>query len=168
MLAKKLCFTGCANDLHDKALPAQKAEMNLVFPGNALAVRRALKASMVGLRHLDLSQDEKGVVEIVLAEVLNNIVEHAYDDTHTGVIELTVSRQDDDLIFLVLDDGLPLPEAKVPAGAAHNLNTPTSDLPEGGFGWFLIKQLTRNLSYQRSGNRNRLSFSIALKDTQSF
>lgn len=165
MLAERLCFMGQAKDHHQSAFMPQKDEMKLVFPASPLAVRNALKASITGLAHLKLSQDEKGVIEIVLAEVLNNVVEHAYKQHRSGVIEMRVKRQSDRLLISVLDDGVPMPNHDLPTSAARDVDVPIADLPEGGFGWFLIKELTQDLHYKRSGIRNQLDFTILLKDT---
>ena len=43
-----------------------------------LAVREALKQLLDGLRPLQLDIEEAGTVELVMAEALNNVVEHAY------------------------------------------------------------------------------------------
>ena len=34
------------------------------------------------------------------------------------------------------------------------------DLPEGGFGWFLIRTLTLDLEYERDGGFNKLRFVV--------
>ena len=34
------------------------------------------------------------------------------------------------------------------------------DLPEGGFGWFLIRSLTRDLTYLREDGYNMLCFCV--------
>ncbi|WP_432448677.1 ATP-binding protein [Aliiroseovarius marinus] len=146
--------------------PIRKPELNLIFPSNPVAVRQALGSSLNGLRHLGLTVEERGVVEIVLAEVLNNIVEHAHADHENGVIELKVNRAGEDLIFKVVDDGVPFPGGDLPEGKPHNLDVQLQDLPEGGFGWFMIKELTHQLSYLRDGTRNILSFRIALEKTK--
>lgn len=157
---------GHATDLHQSALTPQKNEMQLFFPAEPMAVRKALKASMAGLMHLNLTSDEKGVIEIVLAEVLNNVVEHAYANNKNGVVELQVKRMSDNLVFTVLDDGVPLQGDDVLKGPAPKLEGPVADLPEGGFGWFLIKELTQDLTYIRSNVRNKLNFTIALANTR--
>ena len=36
------------------------------------------------------------------------------------------------------------------------------DLPEGGFGWGMIRDLTDDLSYRRDGARNELRFTVDL------
>ncbi|SEV89818.1 serine/threonine-protein kinase RsbW [Aliiroseovarius sediminilitoris] len=157
---------GRANHRHKSALSPETDEMRLVFPARPMAVRRALQASMTGLSRLNLTADERGVIEIVLAEVLNNVVEHAYDHHKDGVIELQVRRMQDSLSFTVLDDGVPLPKGNLPEHTRNKLDGPVEELPEGGFGWSLIQDLTRDLHYVRSDVRNRLDFTIVLADTR--
>ncbi|WP_275393107.1 ATP-binding protein [Aliiroseovarius sp. Z3] len=165
-MAKALCFMGQADQRHKSALSPTTDEMKLVFPARPMAVRQALQASMTGLARLNLTVDEQGIIEIVLAEVLNNVVEHAYAHHKKGVIELRVKRMSDSLNFTVLDDGVPFPKGNLPAHPSHTLAGPVEDLPEGGFGWSLIRDLTKDLHYVRSDVRNRLDFSIALADTR--
>ncbi len=132
--------------------------LRLVFPGDQGAVRKALKNAMHFLRGLDISGDACGSVELVLAEVINNVVEHAYADRQVGIIELRIARTRDALLFDVIDDGIPMPDGAAPAGRQHELDCPADALPEGGFGWFLIRELTHDLSYARDGSRNWLKF----------
>ena len=142
---------------------AQMQRVHLVFPGNQMAVRKALGSCMQGLAHLELTEDQKTEVELVLAEVLNNVVEHAYQERDIGVIELDVVREGDDLCVKVLDDGVPMPGGNLPGGLPHDLDSlGEQDLPEGGFGWFLIRELTQELQYRRDGCRNHLSFRMKL------
>jgi serine/threonine-protein kinase RsbW len=97
--------------------------------------------------------------------VLNNVVEHAYAEHGRGVVEVEVELTSAALLFRVRDDGRPMPEGEAPAGEARDLEVGTDDLPEGGFGWFLIRELTEGLCYRRIGNRNELTFRIA-RDAQ--
>lgn len=137
--------------------------LQLVFPGDMVSVRNALQAALGAIRELSLGAHIESIVEIVLAEVLNNVVEHAYADLERGVIELVVSRQNDGLFFSVEDDGRPFPSGKLPTGLPHNLDVSPDILPEGGFGWLLIRELTENLAYSRSASRNHLTFRIPFK-----
>ena len=138
----------------------QKGRFQLVFPGDQLAVRRTLKKAMEFLRGLDFSQDSCGPIELVLAEAINNVIEHAYAGHSHGVVELSIELSGKDLFFTILDDGLPMPDNRAPKGQEHDLSCEVVDLPEGGFGWFLIRELTRDLIYTRTGSRNRLQFTI--------
>jgi len=135
--------------------------LHLLFPGDPQSVRQALKTAMAAFRDMPLGGSLSGVVEIVLAEVLNNVVEHAYAAHGRGVVEVEVELTPAALLFQVRDDGRPMPEGDAPAGEARDLDVVTDDLPEGGFGWFLIRELTEDLCYRRIGNRNELTFRIA-------
>lgn len=96
--------------------------------------------------------------QIVLAEVLNNIVEHSYAQTE-GEIDLTLNVSAAGLRCSILDRGLPMPEEKIPT-TKNPMEDDPLDLPEGGFGWFLIRTLSKELGYLREGGCNRLSFWI--------
>jgi len=61
---------------------------------------------------------------------------------------------------LVADNGRPLSESGLPAGKLTGPAACRMDLPEGGFGWFLIRHLTRDLCHQRVGGTNYLEFAL--------
>lgn len=134
--------------------------LHLLFPGDAPSVRRALKTAMAVFRDMTANDALVGVVEIVLAEALNNIVEHAYGDHDRGLVDLEVEHRAPALVFRIRDEGQPMPGGDAPQGAAHDLDVSAEDLPEGGFGWFLIRELTEDLAYRRIGDRNELTFRI--------
>ncbi|NSX53385.1 ATP-binding protein [Parasulfitobacter algicola] len=131
----------------------------LHFPGETMAVRHALenlKAKVIP--YLD-SAEETSTVEIVLAEVLNNIVEHAYA-VEEGWIELQFGKVSNGIEFDIYDEGVPMPDGKPPIPELSSLDVATDDLPEGGFGWFMIHDLTKELTYRRENNKNHLSFRL--------
>lgn len=130
----------------------------MTIQSDNIAVRNGLGhlLSMAPLRHL--SDDVRGNVEIVLAEVLNNVVEHAYRDAPGPIcicIDLTASV----LEVSVFDQGAPMPGGHLPPGLLRPIEE-VEDLPEGGFGWFLIRALTQDLRYERAGEVNRLCFAV--------
>ncbi|WP_082005701.1 ATP-binding protein [Halocynthiibacter namhaensis] len=145
--------------------PRQYSELRLFFQSEPLAVRRALESILSGLGHLDLNQDDCGTVELVLAEVMNNIVEHAYAGERSGVIELHISGTSRGLFCTVIDDGLPMPDGNPPMGKQHDLSCSREDLPEGGFGWMLIRELADELGYERDGDKNKLTFLLNVERT---
>lgn len=130
-----------------------------VFAADPAAVRSALRAALARFVR-QMSPDEAGTMELVLAEVLNNVVEHAFAEGGPGQIELTIERDALGLVCRVADDGAPMPGGLLPAGRLPSNAVPLDDLPEGGFGWFLIRDLTRELSYVREGTRNLLMFRL--------
>ncbi|QDC07731.1 ATP-binding protein [Oceanicola sp. D3] len=125
-----------------------------------MEVRRALEHVLGNLSPLALSDEDRGTVELVLAEVLNNVVEHAYDEAASGVIEINVLQGERRIFCTVTDHGRAMPGLDAPAGQAAEVDVPLEALPEGGFGWFLIRQLSKDLNYTRDSGQNRLSFSL--------
>lgn len=134
--------------------------LHLLFRGDPKSVRRALAMAMEVFRRLPLDAAQSGVVEIVLAEVLNNVVEHAYAGAGRGMVEVEAAQWRTALVFRIRDDGAPMPHGVLPPRCVRDLAVKTEDLPEGGFGWSLIRELTEGLSYRRDGHRNELTFRI--------
>lgn len=98
--------------------------------------------------------------EIVVTEVLNNIVEHALPTTNSGWFSVTCWRQAGCLRFEIADNGISMPHNQLPAGLPPNIDTELQDLPEGGWGWSLVRSLTQDLNYQRVEPVNTVQFVI--------
>ncbi len=156
----------CAKDTpKGLAMAPTDCEMQMTFPSHPKAVRHALQQVFassvfatprcVGPTQTAREDDLRGTAEIVLAEVLNNIVEHAFAN-QGGDITLRLARRDGALHCTVSDTGAPMPGLCLPEGQVQPLNN-LADLPEGGFGWVLIRSLTQGLAYRRSNGINRLS-----------
>ena len=131
--------------------------MRLVFPATEMSVRMAVCRLISEMPVSALDDDTRGTAEIVLAEALNNIVEHAYAGV-AGEIDLRLMREADALAVEIVDFG-----TAIPGGKAPTPDLPDCDaLPEGGFGWYLIQTLSRDLTYVRSGSANVLRFRLAI------
>tara|TARA_R110000737_G_scaffold306998_1_gene314827 strand:- start:149 stop:640 length:492 start_codon:yes stop_codon:yes gene_type:complete len=135
-------------------------DIRISFPSTSLSVRRALETVISSLAALSLEPEELGTVELVLAEALNNVVEHAYGEGERGWISLECAQRPDGLHFTILDEGKPMPDGIAPMGLRVPLPEELDALPEGGFGWFLIQDLSHDVQYFRTGDVNRLSFRI--------
>lgn len=135
-------------------------QAQLVIPATLLDVRQGLRTLMTSALVQDLTDDSLGTTELALAESLNNVVEHAYA-SHSGQIEVRVQRYTDELQVQIIDTGLPMPGAQPPYSDLPDMDA-FADLPEGGFGWFLICSLVQNLTYHREGQQNTLAFAIAV------
>ncbi len=102
-----------------------------------------------------VNPEQTGEVCLVLAEALNNVVEHAYRYSEDGDIEVDLSLINQNLTINISDFG---PEFSVPE--PRPVSDPSTkafeDLPEGGFGWRLIQMLTDEVSVRRENNRNHL------------
>tara|TARA_R110002049_G_scaffold44333_5_gene130000 strand:+ start:50641 stop:51120 length:480 start_codon:yes stop_codon:yes gene_type:complete len=127
------------------------------------AVRKALRKVLDGLEPLGLDLEEASTVELVLAEALNNINEHAYPDPQAaGLIHIHCLHSADGLHIRINDEGYAMPDGQAPLGMAQNLDVPDSELPEGGFGWFLIRDLAKDVCYHRVGKQNQLDLRLAV------
>lgn len=102
-----------------------------------------------------LDDDSRAVAELVLAEVLNNVVEHAYGGAG-GRIDLSLRLGAGWIAFRVADAGMPYPANALP-DARDELS---GSLAEGGFGWGLIRALATGIAYRRAGRLNVLVFRI--------
>jgi serine/threonine-protein kinase RsbW len=127
------------------------------------AVRAALRQVLDRLDPLDLGVNERGTIELVLAEALNNIVEHAYArHPQSGKIAIRCLHRGDGLHVRILDWGRAMPGGQAPIGPAPDAAAEVMDLPEGGFGWFLIRDLAKDVRYTRAGDQNQLDLRLPI------
>lgn len=125
-------------------------------------VRLAIKTAMETLGQINLSDEDSSSVEIALAEALNNVVEHAFPNGDPGDIKLVLRHGRAGLLIEIRDNGKPMPNGRTPLGQ-HPLDLqPQDNLPEGGFGWFLIRELARDLVYDRENGENFLIFRMSV------
>lgn len=113
------------------------------FRADLHAVRDALIQLERGAVLGPLTGESRSVILLVLAEVMNNIAEHAYRG-EGGEGSVCLWRKDGAVMARIVDRGLPAPA--IPA--ATDTPNPT-DLPEGGFGLPLIRVLVRELAQSR-------------------
>lgn len=142
-------------------------DISISVTSGPFAVREVLDKLLCALRPLALSEDDAGSLELVMAEALNNIVEHAYPEgTENGPIHVHCNQVGGNLHMTVRDLGRAMPDGTTPVGASANVDVCLDDLPEGGFGWFLIKGLARDVQYTRVGGENRLTLHLALENNR--
>ena len=162
------------NRLH-RPHPGRQPMFHRIFRADPETVRAAL----IFLRERFQGSAEDEVIarlELALAEVLNNICEHGTRQEatrlggrpHTPLIHLCVARHVGCIACAVTDDGRPLPlsclDARDLPFVAMQPGNALASLPEGGFGWYLIQELTASLSYFREGRRNFLAFIVPVTE----
>lgn len=103
-----------------------------------------------------IDDDTTDMLRLCLAEALNNIVEHAYDGVNGKPIFADVKFMDDRLAVLLIDEGKPMPDGQVPSGDDEPDLDDFENLPEGGFGWMLIKAQMDGIDYERRDGCNVL------------
>lgn len=145
---------------HDTQPPASEEALSLHFIADETAVRNMLSVIRNWLCTAAIASEVQGNIELVMAEALNNVVEHAYADLPRGPVQIDIWKYDAYLAITLCDAGQPMPGLKLPQTKLPNNDGPLCDLPEGGFGWFLIHQLTDKLTYQRLLGKNRICFQI--------
>ncbi len=131
----------------------EKQVMQFTIESSPVAVRRGLASLMACSVMQGMDSCGRGTAEIVLAEVLNNIVEHAYAGQQ-GEISVSICNARGGVEVFVTDRGNAFPQEVLPQGKLAEVN----ELPEGGFGWHLIRSLVHGLTYQREHSVNHLSF----------
>lgn len=142
--------------------PASGTIFAAAFPGTPTGVRDALYKIRSRLIAFRTGEEERFSAELVVAEALNNIVEHALAGLQSPAFCLSMQRMHDGVRIEIRDQGRPMPEDCPPLGEAPTLPVDLEELPEGGFGWFLIRQLARDLEYKRIAGENVLSFRLAI------
>lgn len=135
------------------------------FLPDPIHIRTALIEAENACRTLqpNMDPDQLGDIQIVLAEVLNNIAEHAFSGAQPEVARLTLSTTGPWLDAVAEDAGRPLPNLTPPDPDLPATDVACDDLPEGGFGWFLVQQLSDKVSYERIDEMNRLCLRFCLK-----
>ncbi len=124
-------------------------------------VRQALEEVQAHLCKGQVDETLGDTAQIILAEVLNNIVEHAYNFTDGNPITLSITLRSNGLWCETFDEGLPMANGVPPNGVMPKIDPKSlSDLPEGGFGWAMVRELTQDIRYSRSGSVNHLTFLI--------
>lgn len=144
---------------------ARGTPVSLGLSPDFLKIRSTLEDMRVRLTDV-VPPDVLIKLEIIAAEILNNVVEHAFAD-HEGTdgrITLEVRPDASRLTLKVTDNGKAMPNGAVPVGAMPDFDPEDqAALPEGGFGWGLIHEMSDGLIYTRDGSTNRLDLWIDME-----
>lgn len=138
--------------------------VNLRFQASERAVREALLRVDATLGAAGAAADLRTRTQIALAEACNNIVEHAYAPPHDvpdPIITLDISGDQGGLQITLRDKGRAMPDGPLPGRELPPVNPDDlAGLPEGGFGWALLREMTRALSISRRNGQNILRFRL--------
>jgi serine phosphatase RsbU (regulator of sigma subunit)/anti-sigma regulatory factor (Ser/Thr protein kinase) len=100
------------------------------------------------------SEEEVASIELAIVEAANNIVEHAYNFEEGHPIQLSLSHRGDCLELLFFDKGPAFEHSRIakPDFLWENVD----DIPEGGWGVYLINSIMDSVEFDRQGNINIL------------
>jgi anti-sigma regulatory factor (Ser/Thr protein kinase) len=108
----------------------------------------------IGLPDLCISE-----VNICLDELFTNIVLYGFNDDLEHKIKFDMKVDDNILIAIMEDDGVPFNPLKK---KAVKLPENVDDAESGGLGIHITKELVDNISYERKGDLNRLTIKKSL------
>jgi anti-sigma regulatory factor (Ser/Thr protein kinase) len=103
----------------------------------------------IGMTELCISE-----VNICLDELFTNIVLYGFNDDLEHKIKFSMKVDDNLLIAIMEDDGVPFNPLKK---KAVELPENVDDAEIGGLGIHITKELVDNISYERKGDLNRLT-----------
>jgi anti-sigma regulatory factor (Ser/Thr protein kinase) len=140
-------------------------ETAMTSDGKVLRIGRGNPELIRALGELGRWLDANGVgdrprfqAELVLEELVTNVIRYGYDDQGAHLVDVALSATPEDLIMVVSDDGRPFNPLE---RAAPELPASLAEAHVGGLGIMLVRKATRDVSYERSGGRNRLTVVIA-------
>lgn len=100
-------------------------------------------------------------LNLALAEGFTNAVRHAHSGLSADTsIDIQVALHDDRMEIEIWDWGQPFD----PTGVRE---PQPGTLQEGGYGWYLLRRLSDDVSYQRQGQRNCLKIVKYTPETES-
>jgi serine/threonine-protein kinase RsbW len=153
----------------DRAGRGRARVISLFFPATGAAVRDALIAVDAALTAARIDENLRDRAQIALAEACNNIVEHAYaagDSGREPMITLDVAADRGGLQVILRDRGGPMPDGRLPGADLPDIDADDPlALPEGGWGWPLLRRTARSLSLSRRNDQNILRFRLPLVET---
>ena len=100
---------------------------------------------------------------LALDELFTNIISYGFDDRSEHIIKITITHQDDNLVFSIEDDGVPFNPT---TAKAPDLECTIEECKIGGLGIHLAKNLMDDVCYQRCKNKNILTLRKNIKDTE--
>ncbi|MEC7257016.1 MAG: ATP-binding protein, partial [Pseudomonadota bacterium] len=105
------------------AKPATGGAPDISFLATPEQARHAVIHVIAGLADAGLEQGRLCDIELALAEVVNNIVEHGYAGLPAGAIRITCTHGRQCMHISVCDQGHCIPNG-LPPGTAPNLDVP--------------------------------------------
>lgn len=113
----------------------------------------------IGIARRTALADRIDDLELALAEVLNNVILHAYRGRPDAEIMLEMRHSDARIEVIVTDFGTPIPQSlrDVPQPSRVVDATRVEDLPESGFGFAIIRACADALKYRSDAGTNQTS-----------
>ncbi|MEM7018596.1 MAG: ATP-binding protein [Pseudomonadota bacterium] len=104
--------------------------------------------------------DQKAIedINLSLVEGVNNVIEHSYAYRPGEAVQVNVSLQPDRVIIDIVDTGAGLENGVLPQIQLNTFDPQdTQNLPEGGWGLFIMSNGMDELQYSRVDGTNTLT-----------
>jgi len=103
---------------------------------------------------LDLPVSSVFQLNLALEEAVVNVMNYAYPGQEGMPVRLTIEGDNNSLVFTLEDDGVAFDPT---AASEPDLTLDIDDRPIGGLGIFLVKQMMKDVVYERRGDTNVLT-----------
>ena len=108
------------------------------------------------IRPWNLSEELISKIDLCAEEIFVNISLYAYPD-ETGKIEVSIDKYNEKIILEFTDTGFAYNPLEKPD---PDITLPPEQRQPGGLGVYMMKQVTENVSYKRSENKNILTMTF--------
>ena len=112
---------------------------------------------------IGLSPKSMFEANLALDELFTNIISYGFNDNKEHTIEITISLQNNKLVFHIEDDGIPFNPTEVDE---PDLECTIEECKIGGLGIHLAKNLMDEVCYQRCKDKNILTLKKNLKKVE--
>jgi anti-sigma regulatory factor (Ser/Thr protein kinase) len=123
-------------------------------------------------KHLRMDADDASAVDLCAVEAATNAIKHAYRGVRGHEVTVEISSEGERLELEVRDQGMSMPDqhvARLRDGSAVLEFDPADlgNVPEGGMGIEITRQLMDEVSYLSDGITNCLKMTKLLKTRES-
>ncbi|MEI6337919.1 MAG: ATP-binding protein [Verrucomicrobiota bacterium] len=114
----------------------------------------ANKAASVWLADRNAPPSIDYLANLAIEELLTNCIKYGYDDAGEHLVQISLRMADNQLELTVTDDGHAFNPLDLPP---PNTNLPVADMPIGGLGIHLLRQMSNRMEYRRIDGKNQLT-----------
>lgn len=114
-----------------------------------------------GIASLQLPEEPEFQLNLALEELFTNAIEHGGCTGMRGAVEIRMEPAGGGVRVEYRDRGTPFNPLAAPE---PSLDAPLAERAAGGLGVHFVRQVMRNLQYDRSGEWNRLTMELPLPE----
>jgi len=133
------------------------AEKNWHIPNRMEALADIAKEVFDWLAGMPLSSRAKYSTGLAIEEMVTNAIKYAYDDDQEHIISIHILIDLSHLKLVFEDDGHPFDPTQRPAPDIESI---VESQQAGGLGIELVRRMSEKMTYERVGDRNRITLHI--------